>query len=141
MSADSAKRWNLALLALTSLLASVVAAQPAAALTVAAIPSDFDGDGYADLAVGVPGEDVGAAGRHAGAVNVLYGSPTGLTAVGDQLWSQATTGIKGGRHLRHEKPVPLANLHLTLLDKAGVHLDKFGDSQGTIGDLFDAVAI
>ena len=28
---------------------------------VIAKPSDFNGDGYADLAVGVPGEDVGSA--------------------------------------------------------------------------------
>src|SRR6185369_11647957 len=38
---------------------------------------DFDGDGFADLAIGVPGEDVGAA-VDAGAVNVLYGRAQGL---------------------------------------------------------------
>lgn len=47
---------------------------------------DFNGDGYADLAVGV-GEDVsGIIG--AGAVNILYGSPSGLTATGNQIWHQ-----------------------------------------------------
>jgi hypothetical protein len=40
--------------------------------------------------------------------------------------------VKGNRHLRYEKTVPLANLHLTLLDKAGVKLEKFGDSSGII---------
>jgi hypothetical protein len=40
--------------------------------------------------------------------------------------------MKGGRHIRYAKPAPLANLHLTLLDKAGVHLDKFGDSTGLV---------
>ena len=39
---------------------------------------DFDGDGFADLAIGVPGEDVGAIGN-AGAVNVVYGSSAGLS--------------------------------------------------------------
>ena len=48
---------------------------------------DFNGDGCADLAVGVPGESVGGLAR-AGAVNVLYGSPKGLTAAGNQLWTQ-----------------------------------------------------
>jgi hypothetical protein len=45
----------------------------------------------------------------------------------------ANAGVKGGRHLRYEKNVPLANLHLTLLDRAGVKLEKFGDSSGIIG--------
>jgi len=40
---------------------------------------DFNGDGYDDLAIGVPGEDIGAA-TNAGAVNILYGSAIGLTA-------------------------------------------------------------
>ncbi len=53
---------------------------------------DFDHDGYADLAVGVPGEDV-ETGHAAGAVNVLYGSSTGLTATGNQFWHQDIPGI------------------------------------------------
>ena len=39
--------------------------------------------------------DVGAV-NDAGAVNVLYGSGSGLTAVGDQLWHQDSPGILGG---------------------------------------------
>ena len=39
--------------------------------------------------------------------------------------------LKGGRHIRF-KGVPLANLHLTLLDQFGVHQDKIGDSTGRI---------
>jgi len=31
--------------------------------------------------------------------------------------------LKGGRHIKYAEPTPLANLHLTLLDKAGVRLD------------------
>ena len=50
---------------------------------------DFDRDGYADLAIGVPGDRVGGNSRPVGAVNVLYGSKHGLTASGDQRWSQA----------------------------------------------------
>lgn len=55
---------------------------------------DFDGDGRADLAIGVPGEAIGDI-VAAGAVNVLYGSSTGLTAVGDQLWNQDSPDILG----------------------------------------------
>ena len=36
--------------------------------------------------------------------------------------------LRGGRHIRYPKETPLANLHLTLLDKLGVRLDRIGDS-------------
>ena len=53
---------------------------------------DFNDDGFDDLAIGVPGEDVGDV-VDAGAVNVLYGSAGGLTAAGNQLWHQDSPGI------------------------------------------------
>ena len=40
---------------------------------------DFDDDGYADLAVGVPGEDLGLLGSDAGMVNLFMGHPGGLS--------------------------------------------------------------
>ncbi len=60
----------------------------------AAHPYDFNGDGYADLAMGVPGESLGSIQR-AGAVQVLYGGPHGLTAKASQFWSQNSKGVKG----------------------------------------------
>jgi hypothetical protein len=54
---------------------------------------DFDGDGFADLAIGAHADDVG--GNDRGAVNVLYGSGTGLTVLGDQFWHQDTDGVLG----------------------------------------------
>lgn len=39
--------------------------------------------------------------------------------------------LKGGRHIRFRN-MPLANLHLTLLDQFGVHLDRIGDSTGRV---------
>ena len=39
--------------------------------------------------------------------------------------------LKGGRHVRF-KNMPLANLHLTLLDQFGVHRDHIGDSTGRV---------
>lgn len=74
---------------LTMLLPPVIAAA-----SIAAHPSDFDGDGYVDLAIGVPFEDIGAK-ADAGAVNVLYGSSVGLTAAGDQYWNQDSPGVIG----------------------------------------------
>src|SRR6266540_2679808 len=56
---------------------------------------DFNNDGFADLAVGVPDEDVGTA-SDAGAVNVLYGSAGGLQATfpDDQFWHQDSPGVR-----------------------------------------------
>jgi hypothetical protein len=48
---------------------------------------------------------------------------------------------KGGRHIRYAEPAPLANLHLTLLDRAGVRLDSFGDSNGKIKELLEPLAL
>jgi hypothetical protein len=53
---------------------------------------DFNGDGFADLAVGVPFESLGPL-IEAGAVHLLYGSAGGLTAVGNQLWTQDVSGV------------------------------------------------
>lgn len=57
---------------------------------------DFNGDGYDDLAIGVPLEDVGTA-VDAGAVNVIYGSAAGLSAttVPDQFWTQNSANVEG----------------------------------------------
>jgi hypothetical protein len=49
--------------------------------------------------------------------------------------------MRGGRHIRFPQPTPLANLHLTLLDKVGVQLDSFADSQGQVEELFDPLTI
>ena len=48
---------------------------------------DFNGDGFADLAGGASGEDVGGV-RDAGAVSVLYGAAGGLTTAGGRLFTQ-----------------------------------------------------
>lgn len=58
------------------------------------VAGDFNNDGYDDLAIGVPWESIGSA-MQAGCVNIIYGSANGLTAAGNQLWSQNTSDIKG----------------------------------------------
>ncbi len=55
---------------------------------------DFNGDGFTDLAIGSPGEDVNGL-DSAGQVNVLYGSPAGLSAENAQVFSQGIDGIQG----------------------------------------------
>jgi len=43
--------------------------------------------------------------------------------------------VKGGRHIRYAQPTPLANLHMTLLDKVGVPVERFADSTGPLTEL------
>jgi hypothetical protein len=72
---------------------------------------------------------------------LLYGSGMGNPDVHDHVnlpivvAGGAAGRVKGARHLRYKEPVPLANLHLTLLDRAGVRLDSFADSTGRIPEL------
>lgn len=77
----------------------------------------------------------------------LYGSGMGNPNVHDHvnlpiLVAGGGAGkMKGGRHIRYAQPTPLANLHLTLLDKAGVQLDRFADSQGKIPELMETLSL
>lgn len=48
---------------------------------------DFDADGFADLAIGVWSESIAGA-EGAGAVNVVHGSPDGITAEGNRFLNQ-----------------------------------------------------
>jgi hypothetical protein len=50
-------------------------------------------------------------------------------------------GIKGGYHVRYPDETPLANLHLTLLDNMGVHLERFVDSTGRAGQIAEPLAL
>jgi len=75
----------------------VIAATVAPVATAAApkpVSSDFDGDGYADLAVGVPNATVDGEAK-AGYVDVVWGGPKGIGAYGNQRISQARPGIPG----------------------------------------------
>ena len=77
----------------------------------------------------------------------LYGSGMGNSSLHDHVnlpilvAGGAATGMRGGRHIRYENGTSLGNLHLTLLDRVGVHLDTFGDSDGKVEDLFEPVAL
>jgi hypothetical protein len=54
---------------------------------------DFNNDGYSDLAIGVPHENVDTV-AGAGAVHVIYGTAAGLSSSGDQFWHQGRPGIE-----------------------------------------------
>lgn len=40
--------------------------------------------------------------------------------------------LKGGMHIRYPSQTPVANLYLTLLDKLGIQVEKFGDSNAKL---------
>jgi hypothetical protein len=77
----------------------------------------------------------------------LYGSGMGNPNVHDHVnlpiivAGGAAGKLRGGRHIRYQEPTPLANLHLTLLDKVGVPLESFADSDGKLDELFDPLTI
>jgi hypothetical protein len=47
----------------------------------------------------------------------------------------AAGALKGGRHLKYPEGTPMANLLLTILDKAGVPQERVGDSTGVLTEL------
>lgn len=68
---------------------------------------------------------------------ILYGSGMSNSDIHDHTDLPilvAGGGIKG-RYIRYGKPTPLANVHLTLLERAGVRMDRFADSQGRVEEL------
>ncbi len=72
---------------------------------------------------------------------ILYGSGMGNPNVHDHVnlpiivAGGAAGRVKGGRHVKYAEPTPLANLHLTLLERAGVRKDAFADSKGKVDEL------
>ncbi len=56
------------------------------------VAGDFDGNGYDDMATGVPWEDRDDEVVNTGVVNVIFGGSSGLQASGDQLVHQNTSG-------------------------------------------------
>ena len=70
----------------------------------------------------------------------LYGSGMGNPNIHDHvnlpiLVAGGAGRTKGGRHIQYNEPTPLANLHLTLLERVGVRMDAFADSKGKIDEL------
>ena len=71
---------------------------------------------------------------------ILYGSGMGNPNVHDHvnlpiLVAGGAGRFKGGRHIMYPEPTPLANLHLTLLERVGVRMDAFADSKGKVDEL------
>ncbi|MDB4439767.1 DUF1552 domain-containing protein [bacterium] len=77
----------------------------------------------------------------------LYGSGMGDPDAHDHtdlpivVAGGAAGNMQGERHVTYKKHTPLANLHLTLLNKVGIELDSFADSDGDAEELFGPVTL
>jgi hypothetical protein len=72
---------------------------------------------------------------------ILYGSGMSNSNIHNHsplpvfLAGGAAGKMKGGRHLKYPENTPMSNLLLTILDKAGVHLESVGDSTGILSEV------
>jgi hypothetical protein len=72
---------------------------------------------------------------------VLYGSGLGDGNAHNHnklpilLGGRGGGSIRTGRHIKFKHDVPLNNVFLSMLDRAGVPADRFGDSTGRVKEL------
>jgi hypothetical protein len=93
------------------------------------VEGDFD-----DLAIGVPNEGLGGGSKpEAGAVHVLFSSPSGLTDCADQFWTQDSENMPNEAEARDHFGASLATSHIGF----GVGL-AIGVPDEDIGDVVDA---
>ncbi len=77
----------------------------------------------------------------------LYGSGMGDSDAHDHtdlpiiVAGGAAGNMQGGRHIKYPTHTPMANLHLTLMNKMGIEMDSFSDSDGTADELFEPLSI
>jgi len=99
---------------------------------------DFNGDGYADLAIGVPGEEISGGPSNSGAVHVLYGWATGLLPWnGPGWWEGAATGNQlmpgpPSRDGRFGSALAGADFDLDGIEDLVVGLPTWDDLQGEV---------
>lgn len=77
----------------------------------------------------------------------LYGSGMGDPDAHDHtdlpiiVAGGAAGNMQGGRHIRYDKHTPMANLHLSLLNKVGIEMDSFADSSAPADELFEPMTL
>lgn len=68
---------------------------------------DFDDDGFDDLAVGIPFNEVSSL-SGAGSVHLFYGGQAGLSTTGDEIWHQGSESVPGALEADDEFGAALA---------------------------------
>lgn len=77
----------------------------------------------------------------------LYGSGMGDPDAHDHtdlpilVAGGAAGNMQGGRHIQYAKHTPMANLHLSLLNKVGIEMDSFADSDRPADELFHPLSV
>ena len=95
----------------------------------------------------VLGKTPEAGGKLLDNVLYLYGSGMGNPNLHDHtnlpivVAGGAAGAFRGGRHVTFQNSTPLANLHLTLLDRVGIPMEQFADSTGRFDELFGPVSL
>ncbi|WP_043675746.1 FG-GAP-like repeat-containing protein [Streptomyces xylophagus] len=91
-SRTSRGRWRAAAVVAAALVGGTLLPAAPALAVHGAVPGDFNGDGYRDAVLPAPGATV-AGKEMAGAVVVLYGSSSGLSATRRKTITQNTPGV------------------------------------------------
>ena len=87
-------RWGTSAFVVVGLIGGMLLPAVPAAAVHGAVPGDFNGDGYRDAVLPAPGANVSGK-EAAGAVVVLYGSASGLSATRRKTVTQNTSGVPG----------------------------------------------
>ncbi|GAB2902658.1 FG-GAP and VCBS repeat-containing protein [Streptomyces mayteni] len=92
---------------------------------------DVNGDGYPDLAVGAPGEQIGDL-AEAGAVHVLRGGSGGVTGANSQAFDRGTSGVPGARRWLDAFGVTVRLRDTNRDNRADLLVDSGSDSQPSV---------
>ncbi len=98
-----------------------------------AAANSFDLRGYADLAVGVPGKDVGAA-VDAGGVSIIPGSRSGLTSANARAWTEDSPGVEGTAEPGDRFGAALSAEHFDGVDPSDLAIGTPGQDVGGVAD-------
>jgi hypothetical protein len=101
---------------------------------------DFEGDHYADLAVGAPDKDV-AGQPGAGAVDILRGSSVGLTGTGGQTWTEDTSGIPDSSENNDQFGATLGALDINGDGRSELVIGAPSESQGSTASIGAATVL
>jgi hypothetical protein len=103
--------------------------------------ADFGADGRDDLVVGIPGETVGTTLVDAGAIEIIPGGATGLTATGSMQWTQSTARIPGASEKRDNFGWSVAAIDVGRSNRPDLVVGVPGENAGSHVDVGAVVVV